>query len=218
MEKGKKSVSLTLGILLIMVLIVSEITGWVTRNVESMSKAAYRQRVDSVAFGYQLKQDFVPQHELLDTIQIHVDASGCARDQGVMQFTILDQNSALVFCTEIPISELPQFGWAEVPVHTQLSLGQVYTLVLESVGCLDNGPAVSFVDSRIAATTEQQGFHLVYADMEVQYSALQVVFGYQVPIKLYEYPVYFVFGMLLILLLADLFRYGRIQNRELREK
>ena len=57
MKKGKKAVGLTLGILLAAVLIASGVTGRVTRTVTSRSKAAYRQRVDSVAFGYQLKQD-----------------------------------------------------------------------------------------------------------------------------------------------------------------
>ena len=200
MKKGKKAVGLTLGILLAAVLIASGVTGRVTRTVTSRSKAAYRQRVDSVAFGYQLKQDFVPQHERLEAIEIHVDAAGIVRDQGALRFTILDQDAASVFSTEIPVSELPEFGWMEVPVHTQVSSGQIYTLVLESVGCADNGPAVSFADSRLAATAEQQGFHLVYAEMDVKYSALQAVFRYEVPIEWYEYLVYYVFGMLMILL------------------
>ena len=49
MEKGIKAVGLALGILLAAVLIASGVTGRITRTVTSKSKAAYRQRVDSVA-------------------------------------------------------------------------------------------------------------------------------------------------------------------------
>ena len=151
-----------------------------------------------MAYGYRLEQKFAPQYEYLDSVKVHVDASGCSREQGELQFGILDASGEQVFSGAVPIAGLPQYGWAEAPVHTRLVPGQVYTLVLESVGCVDNGPKISFVDAGLAASTEQQAFHLVYAGVETEDSALQASFVYAVPIEWYEYLAYYVFGLLLL--------------------
>ena len=200
LEKWRRIGVIVSGIILAMVLTALCITGRITRAVVSESGVAYEQKVDSVAFGYQLEQDFIPQYESLEIVKVHIDASECAREVGVLQVSILNQYGEHIFFMAIPVSELPQYGWVEIPVHVQLTPGEVNTLVLESVDCVDYGPKISFLDSRLAASAEQKGFHLVYAGMDVEHSALQVAFVYAVPITIYEYLVYYVFGLILIVL------------------
>lgn len=144
----------------------------------------------------------MPRYECLDAVRIHVDASGCVRELGELQVSITDGQGEQVFLAALPVSGLPQYGWVEVPVHVRLMPGETGTLVLESVGCVDNGPRISFLDARLAASVEQQGCHLVYAGMEVEHSALQTAYVYAVPIEIYEYLIYYVFGLLLISLVV----------------
>lgn len=198
MEKWRRIGVIAGGVILAVVLTALCITGRITRTVVSQSGVAYEQKVDSVAFGYRLEQDFMPQYESLEMVKIYIDTSECTRDAGALQVSILNQYKEQMFCTTIPISELPQYGWVEVPVHMQMTLGEVNTLVLESVDCVDYGPKISFLDSRLAASAEQKGFHLVYAGMDVEHSALRAEFVYAVPIAIYEYLVYYVFGLILI--------------------
>lgn len=199
-KRGKRAGLIAGAVLLAVLMSVLCVSGRIVRMVESKSGVAYEQKVDSVAFGYRLEQIFEARYEYLDTVKIHIDAAGCAREQGALQVSILNENQAQVFLTEIPVADLPQYGWVEVPVHVRLTPGQGSTLILESVDCVDNGPRISFVDSRLAAAAEQQGFHLVYAGMDVEHSALQASFIYAVPIAVYEYLAYYVFGLFLIVL------------------
>lgn len=198
MKKWKSVGMAVCAIVLAALLAAAGIKGRITRTVASGSGVAYEQKVDSVAFGYKLEQDFVPQYADLDAVKIHIDASGCAREFGELQVSILNEHDEQVFFSALPVSGLPQYGWVEVPVHAPLEPGQVNTLILESVGCVDNGPKISFLDSRLAAAAEQQGFHLVYAGMDVEHSALKAAFIYAVPIEIYDYLVYFAFGLMLV--------------------
>lgn len=200
MKKRKKAAAFVSGIILAAVLAAFCATGRITRAVVSESGAAYEQKVDSIAFGYRLEQDFVPQYENLDILKLHIDAADCAKDLGALQVSILNEKGDQVFLTAIPVSELPQYGWVEIPVHTRLAPGQVSTLILESVDCVDTGPKISFLDSRLAAAAEQRGFHLIYAGMDVEHSALRAAFIYAVSIESYEYLVYYIFGLFLIIL------------------
>lgn len=200
MRRGKRTVLFAGSILLAVLLVVFCMTGRITRTVESRSGTAYEQKVDSVAFGFRLEQKFTPQYERLDAVRVHIDASGCARDVGALQVGIFDENGVQVFMTELPVADLPQYGWVEVPVQIQLTPARPSTLILESVGCADNGPKISFLDSRLAASAEQQGFSLVYAGMEIEHSALQAAFVYAVPIERYEYLAYYAFGLFLMFL------------------
>lgn len=190
-----------LAIALAAALVIMGINGRITRTALSRSGPAYEQKVDSVAFGFRLKQPFVPQHERLDIIKIHVDTSGCAKETGELQVSILDENAKQAAFASIPISDLPQYGWADACVNAKLAQGGVYTLVLESVGCVDNGPKITFLDSRLAASAEQKDFNLSYAEMDVAYSALKIQFVYEVPIKMYEYFTYYAFGIMMALLI-----------------
>lgn len=197
---GKSKMALLFGAVLAALLVWLGITGRVARTVVSESGVSYEQKVDSVAFGFQLRQTFVPQYGRLDTIKVHVDASGCARETGKLQVSILDESGGEAAAVAIPVSALPQYGWVKAHMGARLVPGKTYTLVLESVGCVDNGPKITFLDSRLAASTEQEGGSLAYAGTEVERAALKMAFMYEVPIKMYEYLAYYAFGMLLFLL------------------
>ena len=69
--------------------------------------------------------------------------------------------------------------------------------------CVDFGPKISFYDAQLAATKEQQGYHLVYAGMDVNNSALRIRFNYKVPIKPYEYLGYYVFILFVGMIVID---------------
>lgn len=188
------------GVILAVALTALCITGQITRPVVSETGVAYDQKLNFAAFGYRLEQDFVPQHQYLDLVRVYVDTLECVRDVGTLQVSVLNQNGECMFETSLPISELPQYGWVEIPVHTQLAPGQINTFILESVDCVDHGPSVSFVDPELAADLEQQDCHLVYAGLEVENLTLRTAFHYVVPVEWYEYLVYYVFGLLLIVL------------------
>ena len=173
----------------------------ITRTVESVSGVAYEQKVDSIAFGYQLEQKFMPQYERLDILRIYVDTSECSREAGALQISVMEEQSNNIFCSQIPISELPQYGWVDIPVHLQLSCDQAYCIVLESIDCTDFGPKISFYDAKLAATKEQQGYDLTYAGMEVTNSVLRITFIYAVPIAIYEYLIYYIFGLVIVALI-----------------
>lgn len=201
MKKFQRIVILAYCVIAAVVLMLLGINQKITRTVQSVSGAAYEQKVDSVAFGYQLEQKFTPQYEKLDAFQIYVDTSACSADEGALQVSVMEENAKNIFSTQIPVSELPEYGWVDVLVHLQLSCNQTYTIVLESIGCIDFGPKISFYDAKLAATKEQQGYNLIYAGMEVTNSALRITFTYAVAIEAYEYFVYYIFGLVVVSLL-----------------
>ena len=73
------------------------------------------------------------------------------------------EESNAIFYSQIPVSELPQYGWVDIPVHLRLSCGQTYRIVLESVDCIDFGPKISFYDAKLAAAV------LLFGDTRLKY-------------------------------------------------
>lgn len=201
MKKFQRIVILSYCVIAAVVLVLFCVNQKITRTVQSVNDPAYEQKVDSVAFGYQLEQKFTPQYEKLDAFRIYVDTLACATEVGVLQISVMEENANNIFCSQIPVLELPEYGWVDIPVHLQLSCNQTYTIVLESIDCVDFGPKISFYDAKLAATKEQQGYNLIYAGMEVTNSALRITFTYAAAIEAYEYFVYYVFGLVVVSLL-----------------
>lgn len=179
------------------VIIILAVVAWChpfTNELISTNGAAYEQQVNSVAFGYQLEQQFVPVENGLSAIDIYVDTTGCSRENGKLQVAIWNQSNGLCFTRDIPLSELPEYGWYKVLLDTRLQKGKQYRLVLESIDCIDMGPQVSFFAANQAATSEQITDTLIYAGQEVSNAALRIRFYYEVPIKWYIYGVYILFA------------------------
>lgn len=191
------------GIVVTILLIIAVSCKFVDRDVTSASGTAYEQKVDSVAFGYCLEQTFVPAYEQIESISIFVDTSQCAKETGRLEMRIQDQEGQEICAASVDIVSLPQLGWQDMPVNQKLETGKKYKIILESVDCIDVGPKISFYDVRLAGTKEQEGYHLVYAGMDVDNSALRIRFNYKVPIKVYEYLGYYVFILLIGLMVID---------------
>lgn len=196
--KSRKNIFLiTYTVILAMVVLWLGFRKEFTREYISNNRVAYEQKVDSVAFGYQLVQSFTPQYEGLDSIDIYVDTNSCSKDSGVLRVVIQDIKEEMVLIRDIALSELPSYGWYSVSLDEMLQCGEEYRLILESIDCLDLGPKISFYDARLAASREEMDQILTYAGMEVTNSALRLRFTYQIPVPLFAYVVYFVFGELI---------------------
>lgn len=168
-----------------------------TNEVISANGAAYEQHVDSVAFGYRLEQSFQPQNEGLSAIDIYVNTQECSTTQGKLQVSIVDGNDTMCFIKDIPLSELPEYGWYRVELATPITAFSDYTLILESIDCTDLGPKISFFAANQAAAAEQTSDTLIYAGQEVTNAALRIRFIYHVPIAWYMYGVYIVFAVMI---------------------
>lgn len=188
------------GIVLAVLMVWLGIAGHITRTVTSDGSVAYEQWVDAAFFGFRFQQGFVPQYERLDAVKVHVDTTGCAKETGEMRVVVLGGDGVQAASASIPISELPVYGWAEARLDARLVPGETSTLVIEFAGCADNGPKMAFLDARLAAYAEQQGLGQDNAGAGVELPVARLAFVYGVPIKIYEYIAYYVFGMMLVLL------------------
>lgn len=196
--KNKKTIFLTGYIVVVGILVLwMGLRKEMTREVISDNRVAYEQKVDSVAFGYQLVQTFRPQYEGLRQISIYVDTNACAKDAGVLRVTVLNSEKEAVAIKDIPLAELPSYGWYTVETVQPLRKDEAYELVLESIDCVDLGPKISFYDAKLAASKEEEGETLTYAGMEVTNAALRLRFTYQVPVAGFVYLIYLIFGVLM---------------------
>lgn len=192
---------LAYSILSFFVLVALCMTQRVTRPVASQNGVAYDQKIDLGVFRHQIEQQFVPQYEQLDMLKVYVDASECAKETGSLLVMIMDENQKIVFDSAYDFSELPAYGWLEIATHLRLSTEHVYRILIKSVDCTGAGPKLSFFDAALAAAVEQQGHHLIYAGIEDANMALRITFTYKVPIKAYEYLVYYIFGLIIVFVL-----------------
>lgn len=179
------------------VIIILAVMAWrhpFTNEIISTNGPAYEQKVNSVAFGYQLEQQFSPIDRGLDAVEIYINTTECSTESGKLQFSIYDQNNELCFIQDIPLSELPEYGWYKVQIDAPLQKGEQYRMVLESVDCIDMGPQISFFAANQAAAPEQVTDTLRYAGQEVSNAALRIKFYYEVPVKWYVYGVYVLFA------------------------
>lgn len=196
--KSKKKIFLTGYIIVVGIVVLwMGLHKEMTREVLSDNRVAYEQKVDSVAFGYQLAQTFRPQYEGLQQISIYVDTNSCVRENGVLRFSILDDTKEVVMVKDIMLSELPSYGWYTVVIEQPLIPDEEYQLILESIDCVDLGPKISFYDAKLAAAQEEKGETLTYAGVEVSNAALRIRFTYEVPVAEYVYAIYFIFGLLM---------------------
>lgn len=194
-----KKISIVYSVYLVCVIVILAVMAWhypFTNELISTNGSAYEQKVNSVAFGYQLDQQFVPIENGLSAIDIYVNTTECSTESGKLQFSIWNQSNELCFTKDIPMSELPEYGWYKVLLDTQLQKGEQYRLVLESIDCIDLGPQISFFAANQAAAPEQITDNLIYAGQEVPNAALRIKFYYEVPVKWYVYSVYGLFAVI----------------------
>ena len=212
MKQSMSKVRIIDSIYLSCVIIVLAIVVWrhpFTNEMISTNGPAYGQKVNSVAFGYRLEQQFTPIESGLSSIDIYVDTTECSTENGKLQVCIWNQTNEQCFRQDIPLSELPEYGWYKVLLDVQLQKGEKYRLVLESIDCIDLGPQISFFAANQAATPEQITDTLLYAGQEVPNAALRIRFYYEIPVKWYVYGVYVLFAFIIGMWVIRLFNKER---------
>lgn len=178
-----------------------------SNEVISENQISYEQTIPSIAHGYRMKQCFVPQYEKIEEICIYVDALSCAREQGYLSILLLDESQDVYYEKEIPFSDLPDYGWVEVVSDIDVEKQECYSLVLESMEAVDDGPKISFYASEIAASVEEINQPFSYADIEMEDCDLRMRFVYQVEIRKDEYLILYLFVVFLACVITS-----KIQN------
>lgn len=197
-----KKASIVISILMIAIFIFAA-PSFVRTTVSSKNKVAYERPFPSVAYGYTLSQEFTPQYDKIESIEIYVNALNCDMTQGAVRVNILDSELLSVYENEILLSELPQYGWLEIVKNLQLQSGDTYYLTIEAVDTVDDGPTFSFYPTGIAAGTEESDCTLYYVGLPLEDSVLKISFRYSVPIVAVEYIVYCLFLLFIVCFLTE---------------
>ncbi|MDE7478776.1 MAG: hypothetical protein K2M91_12675, partial [Lachnospiraceae bacterium] len=66
---------------------------FIRTTVLSTNQVAYEQPVPSVAHGYVLSQQFIPQYDDMKRIEVYINALNCDKAQGFLHVQILDAGS-----------------------------------------------------------------------------------------------------------------------------
>lgn len=177
-------------------------------TIASENKISYEQPVPSVAHGYILSQQFVPQYDTIKHIDIYTNSLSCQKTQGYLHVIISDSNADRLYEQKIPLTALPDYGMTTIAENVILTAQKTYTLSIEAVDTVDDGPAISFYPVLTAANVEENGFILSYAGLPLENSVLRASFYYSVPLAPVNYIPYCLFIAFAIALFTEcLFRY-----------
>ncbi len=172
-------------------------------TILSENNVSYEQPVPSIAGGRILSQQFVPQYEMIKNIEIYINALSCSRAQGYLHISISGPDTGIAYENQLALSELPEYGMTSIADDITVIPGSTYTLSLEAVDTADNGPAISFYPTMIAANTEEQGRKLTYGGLPLADSVLRASFRYSVPLAPINYLAYCFFIAFVILFCAE---------------
>lgn len=197
-----KIIPTVISILVIAVFLLTA-PSFVKTTVLSKNRVAYEKPMTSVAHGYLLSQQFVPQYDDVEMIEIYVNALNCDVTQGAVRVNVLDAELTSVYENDILLSELPGYGRTEAVKDLRLQSGRTYYLTIEAVDTIDDGPSFSYYPTGIAAGTEQSGCTLSYAGLPLENSVLRVSFCYSVPAASADYIVYCLFLIFVVCFLTE---------------
>lgn len=172
-------------------------------SIVSENKVSYEQPVPSVAYGRILSQQFVPQYEQIQSIDVYINALSCSQDQGALHIKITDSSEEVLYDQNLPLSMLPAYGMTPVVKNVTLTVGSTYHLSIEAVDTLDDGPAISFFPNEIAANEEESGGVFTYAGQRLENSVLRATFRYSVPLPLVNDLAYCLFIAFIIFLCME---------------
>lgn len=167
-------------------------------NKVSKNKIAFDKSFPSVAHGYTVSQQFVPQYDYIKNLKICVREINCDTSQGYIQSSILDSNQNILYQGQLPLTELTYTGWYTVLTDIELHAGETYYLNVDTINALDDGPTLSFYTELNAASTEEEGQALTYASFPVENCVFKVFFEYQIPLNKFDYFGYYLFAAFLI--------------------
>ncbi len=167
-------------------------------SVLSENAVAYDQPFPSIAHGFTLSQQFIPQYDYIDSINIYIRELNCDINQGYVSACILDENQAILYRNRIALSELNSYGWQIILSNLTLSAGETYYLTLDAVDTIDNGPTIAFYTETNAASKEELEQVLTYATFPVENASLKLSFEYKVPLNKFDYLGYYLFALFLL--------------------
>lgn len=187
------------------VIFVCTAPSFIRITISSENQIAYEQPIPSVAHGYVLSQQFIPQYDDVERIEIYINMLNCDRTKGFIHVQIMDADTASepVYDNSIPLSELPMFGMTAIAENVKLHSGNGYHLMIEAVDTIDDGPVISFYPAAIAASEEENGFQLSYNHLPLEDSVLRASFYYSVPLSPINYIVYCLFIVFIIFFVSS---------------
>lgn len=177
--KKIKSLVLTAAVL---VLFLCTAPRFIRTTIASENKVSYEQTIPSVAHGYILSQQFLPQYDMIERIELYINTLSCQKTQGYLHVRISDSHADTLYEHDIPLSELPAYGMTPIAENVRLTAQNTYTLSIEAVDTVDGGPVISFYPTLIAANPEESSFLLSYAGLPLENSVLRASFYYSVPL------------------------------------
>lgn len=172
-------------------------------TILSENKVSYEQPIPSITDGRILSQQFVPQYEMIKNIEVYINALSCSRAQGYLRISISGLDTGIAYENQLALSALPEYGMTSIANDISVIPGNTYTLSLEAVDTADDGPAISFYPTMIAANAEEQGRELTYGGLPLADSVLRASFRYSVPLAPINYLAYCFFIPFVILFFAE---------------
>ena len=200
-DKGdfmKKSFKIVLSLAiggLASILFIYAAPSFIRTTISSENKVAYEQPIPSIAHGFILSQQFIPQYDRIGEIEVYINSLNCNRNQGYISTCISDANMNTIYNNRVPLTELPEYGLTSVADNVILHAGETYYFTIEAIDTLDDGPLISFYPTMTAASTEENSFQLTYANMPLENSVLRTVFHYSVGLPAINYFVYCIFSV-----------------------
>jgi hypothetical protein len=166
---------------------------FIKRTETSANKPGHEMSIPTVAYGYLISQQIVPNYDYIDSIVLCINSLNCDTSQGSLSIHLLDFDMNAVYENNIPLSELPTYGWFDAIKNVTVSSGDTYYLTVETIDCIDDGPAISYFRSNTAAAAEEENHQLTYAYLPLDDCVLKLRIIYDEPLSRPEYIVYYIF-------------------------
>lgn len=176
---------------------------FIRTTISSENNVAYEQPIPSIAHGFILSQQFIPQYDRIEEIEVYINSLNCNKSQGYINTCISDANMNTIYKNSVPLTELPEYGLTSVADNVILQAGETYYFTLEAIDTLDDGPLISFYPTMTAASPEENNFQLTYANIPLENSVLRTVFHYSVQLPAINYLVYCIFIFFIIFFISE---------------
>ena len=204
MKKNFVSLLIIIAGTLAIILFVCLAPSLIRTTISSENQVSYDQPIPSVAHWYVLSQQFTPQHEQIQSLEIYTNSLACDKTQGYLSARILDSNHEVLYENQIPLSQLPDYGLSTILKDMKLQTLETYELALEAIGTTDDGPTISFYPTTLAASTEENNASLLYAGLPMENSVLRIVFHYSIPLSAVNIVIYCLFILFLTAFAVEL--------------
>jgi hypothetical protein len=178
------------------------------RTEVSNNKPGHEMSIPSMSYGYQISQELCPSGDYIDSLLLWISSLNCETNQGYLSIHLLDSNLTSVYENNIPLSELPTYGWFEAVSGVEVTAGNTYYLTAETCDAVDDGPMISYFRDDNAESCEEEGGQLTYAYLPLDECTLKLRIIYNNGLFRYEYVVYYVF----ILFIASFVVNKKIRN------